>query len=110
MAWSDAIYVQFPDEATARVMAASLGVDFPEGGSIPSGNGNYAMQAPMTAPWSSPPVYDGAGEVLSPGVREPGFWAMLRLNTAWVGYAATLAAIEGAGVRRLLDVPPVVWA
>lgn len=110
MAWSGAIYVQFPDEATARAMATSLGVDFPEDGSIPSGNGNYAMHAPMQAPWATAPVYDGDGAVVAPGVLEAGYWAMLRLNEAWVGCADTLAAIEGAGVRRTLVDPPLVWA
>lgn len=110
MPWSDAIYVQFPDEAAARALAASLGVDFPDDGSIPTGNGNYAMKAPMQAPWASPPVYDGAGDVVTPGAAEPGYWALLRFNTEWPGYAATLEAIENAGVRRTLVNPPAVWA
>lgn len=93
MAWREAIYVQFPDEATARAMATSLGVDFPEDGTIPSGNQNYAMHAPMAPP-------EG----------EPGYWAMLRLNDGFAGYDDLVAAIEAAGVRRELANPPVIWA
>lgn len=93
MAWREAIYVQFPDEAAARVMATALGVDFPEDGSIPSGNQNYAMHAPMTPP-------DG----------EAGYWAMLRLNDDFAGYGDLVAAIEASGVRRELASPPVIWA
>lgn len=110
MAWSDPIYVCFPDEATARAMATSLGVEFPASGRIPTGNQNYALHAPMQAPWVTPPVLDGAGELVTPGVAEEGYWAMLRLNEDWIGWAATLAAIELAGVRRTLATPPVVWA
>lgn len=110
MAWSPAIYVQFTDEPTARAMATQLGVDFPQDGAIPSGNGNYAMHAPMQAPWATAPVYDVAGDVTTPGVAEAGYWALLRLNMEWIGYADTLAAIEEAGVRRVPAAPPVVWA
>lgn len=110
MAWTQAIYVCFPDEATARAMAEGLGVEFPASGRIPTGNQNYALSAPMQAPWIAPPAFDGEGEEVTPGVPEPGYWAMLRLNEAWAGCAATLAAIEGAGVRRELATPPVVWA
>ena len=110
MAWRDTIYVQFPDEATARSLATELGVDFPPSGHIPSGNQNYAMHAPMTPPWSSPPVFNGEGELAMPGVPEPGFWAMLRLNDAFSRYDYLVAAIDAAGVRRELVNPPVVWA
>jgi hypothetical protein len=110
MAWRDAIYVQFPDEATARAFATALGVDFPESGVIPTGNGNYAMHAPMQAPWVTPPVYDAEGTEVTPGVAEPGYWAMLRLNDDFAGYFNLVAAIEGAGVQRDLVNPPVVWA
>jgi len=108
--WSPAFYVQFPDEPTARATATALGVDFPESGEIPTGNGNYAMHAPMQPPWVTPPVFDGEGAVVTPGVAEPGYWAMLRFNTDWPGYAATVAAIEGSGAKRTLAEPPVVWA
>lgn len=108
--WSAAIYCQYPDEATARAAAAALGVDFPPSGDIPSGNQNYALYAPMQAPWATPPVVDGSGMIVTPGVPEPGFWSMLRLNVEWPGYEATMAAIEAAGVRRDLVDPPVVWA
>lgn len=110
MAWSQAIYVQFADEATARALATALGVDFPPSGAIPNGNQNYALTAPIQAPWVTPPVHDGAGELVTPGVAESGYWAMLRLNEEWAGCAATLAAIDGAGVRRELVDPPAVWA
>lgn len=111
MSWSPAIYVQFPDEATARVAAAAIGVDFPEDGSVPTGNRNYAMHAPMQAPWATEPVNDPeTGEVTTPGVVEPGYWAMLRLNTEWPGYAETWAAIQATGAVRELENPPVVWA
>lgn len=108
--WSPAIYCQHPDEATARAAAAALGVDFPPSGDIPSGNQNYALCAPMQAPWATPPVVDADGMIVTPGVPEPGYWSMLRLNMDWPGYAETMAAIEAAGVRRDLVDPPVVWA
>ena len=108
--WSPAIYCQHPDEATARAAAAALGVDFPETGEIPTGNQNYAMHAPMQPPCSVPPVHDEDGVEVTLGVPESGFWSMLRLNTDWPGYAATMAAIEASGVRRDLVDPPVVWA
>jgi hypothetical protein len=110
MAWRDAIYVQFPDEAQARVTATDLGVDFPASGRIPAGNQNYAMHAPMQSPWESPPVVDEDGVEVTPGIPEPGYWAMLRLNDNFDGYATLVAAIEEAGVRRELTDPPVVWA
>ena len=108
--WSPAIYCQHPDEATARAAAAALGVDFPASGRIPTGNQNYAMHAPMQPPWATPPVLDEGGAVATPGVPEPGYWSMLRLNMEWAGYEETMAAIELAGVRRELEEPPVVWA
>lgn len=108
--WSSAIYCQHPDEATARATAAALGVDFPESGEIPSGNQNYALHAPMQPPWATPPVLDGDGNVVTPGVPETGYWSMLRFNMDWPGYAATLAAIEASGVKRDLAQPPVIWA
>lgn len=109
MAWHTR-YCQFPDEATARAVGASLGVDFPEDGSIPSGNQNYALHAPMQAPWATPPVIAPDGTITTPGVPESGYWAMLRLNDQWAGYAATVAQIDGSGFVRDLTNPPVVWA
>jgi len=108
--WSPAIYCQHPDEATARAAAAALGVDFPDSGQIPTGNENFAMHAPMQPPWVTPPVFDGEGLEVTPGVAQPGYWSMLRFNVDWPGYEATLAALEAAGVRRELVNPPVVWA
>jgi hypothetical protein len=111
MSWSPAIYVQFPDEATARVAAVAIGVDFPADGSVPTGNANYAMHAPMQNPWLIEPVTDPeTGEVITPGEREPGYWAMLRLNTEWPGFAEAWAAIQATGAVRELENPPVVWA
>ena len=108
--WSQAIYCQHADEATARAAATALGVDFPDTGEIPTGNQNYAMHAPMTPPWVTPPVLDAEGVEVTPGVAETGYWSMLRFNMDWPGYEATLAAIEASGVRRDLADPPVVWA
>ena len=110
MAWRDAIYVQFPDEATARAFATALGVEFPDDGTIPTGNGNYAMHAPMQPPWVTEPVYDVDGVLITPGVPESGYWAMLRLNDDFSGYDEIVAAISEAGVQRVLADPPVVWA
>jgi len=111
MKWSPAIYVQFPDEATARAAAAALGVEFPDDNTVPTGNSNYAMHAPMQTPWKVEPVSDPeTGELVTPGEAETGYWAMLRLNTEWPGYAATLAAIQATGAIRKLVNPPVVWA
>lgn len=106
--WTDAIYVQFPNEATARAAATALGVDFPADGGFPSGNDNYAMVAPIAAPWQTEPVIDGDGAIITPGVRQPGFWAMLRLNMEWPGYAETWAAVQASGAVR--DVHHIVWA
>lgn len=109
MAWHTR-YCQFPDETTARAVGAALGIDFPEDGSIPSGNQNYALHAPMQAPWATPPVVDGDGAIVTPGAPEAGYWAMLRLNDNFSGYAALDAQIASSGfVRELVD-PPVVWA
>lgn len=110
MAWSSTLYCQHPDEATARAAAAAFGVEFPESGEIPTGNQNYALVAPMQPPWEMPPVFDEDGVEVTPGVPEDGFWSMLRLNTDWAGYAATMAALEASGVLRDLADPPVVWA
>lgn len=103
MSWSPTIYCQFPDEATARALALQLGVDFPDDGAIPTGNHNFALVAPIIE-WVTWPTKDTSGEA------RPGYWAMLRLNTAWKGYAATLAAIEGAGVVQILAEPCNVFA
>ena len=108
MSWTPALHCQFPDEATAREFAAALGVDFPEDGSIPTGNHNFALVAPIEE-WITRPVYVD-GEMVDPGERRSGFWAMLRLNTDWPGFAATLAAIEAAGVVRELAEPCNVFA
>jgi len=110
MAWGDAIYVQFPDEVTARALATALGVDFPESGAIPSGNQNYALHAPMQSPWITPPKGGTGDDGPVEGIAEPGYWAMLRLNDSFAGYDGIVAAIEGAGVQRVLADPPVVWA
>lgn len=110
MAWSQGIIVQFPDEATARTAAAAIGVDFPEDGSVPSGNENYAIVAPVAPPWAIEPTFDDAGEVLTPGNRETGYWALLRLNQEWAGYSETMAAIQATGAVRNLANPPIEWA
>jgi|GEM_PF-958188 len=108
--WSSTIYCQHPDEASARAAAAALGMNFPESDAIPTGNENFALHAPMQPPWATRPVFNEEGAVVTPGVPEGGYWSMLRLNTAWPGYSATIAAIETSGVRRDLVDPPVVWA
>jgi len=111
MSWSPTIYVQFPNEEAARIAATMMGVDFPVDGSIPSGNHNYAMHAPMQAPWISEPVIDSdTGEVITPGTTESGYWAMLRLNTTFVRYDEIVAMIDELGVKRNLINPPVKWA
>ena len=110
MAWQDTVYVQFTDEATARALAMALGVDFPESGVIPTGNQNYAMHAPMQAPWVTPPVFDAEGAEITPGVAEPGYWAMLRFNDDFPGCAGIIEAITAAGVSRELVNPPATWA
>jgi hypothetical protein len=75
MTWSSTLYLQFADEAEARAVAQQIDADFPSEG-VPTGNHNYALAAPIAAP-------EG----------ETGYWAMLRLNAAWAGYAATLQAL-----------------
>lgn len=42
---------------------------------------------------------DGAGDPL------PGYWVLLRLNDDWVGYAATMAALDASGVVQALAAP-----
>ena len=110
MSWSSTIYVQVPDEATARAAAADLGLEFPDDGTIPTANHNFALHAPMVAPWQIAPTWgtdaDGWVVLTAPGTPEPGYWAMLRLNTDWQGYPATMAALQAAGVVRALDDPP----
>lgn len=104
MAWSETIYLQFTDEAEARAAATALGVDFPDDGTIPSGNQNYALCAPMQPPWAVEPTET------TPGTPESGYWAMLRLNDNWSGYASTMTAIEALGAVRVLPNPPCVFA
>jgi hypothetical protein len=108
--WSPVIYCQHADETTARAAATALGVIFPSSEHIPTGNENYALYAPMPAPWITSPVIDDNGIEITPGVQEQGYWSMLRFNTNWIGYEATLTAIEASGVRRHIDNPSVVWA
>lgn len=95
MSWSDTIYVRFADEASARAMAEQLGVDFPQDGSIPTGNGNFALKAPIVE-WVRRPVVERQGEAMvtiDAGEAFDGYRAMLRLNTDWPGYEAALAAL-----------------
>lgn len=79
MSWSPTRYGQFPDEATARALAEQLGADFPADGSIPTGNGNYSLVAPIFEK-------DGNGDPL------PGYWAMMRFNLSTDEGAAADAA------------------
>ena len=58
----------------------------------------------MQPPWAVEPTET------TPGTPEAGYWAMLRLNDNWAGYAATMAAIETMGVARSLTDPPCVFA
>ncbi len=108
--WSETIYLQFPDETTAREMATSLGVIFPEDGSIPSGNHNYALCAPIQNPWISEPVYNEEGEITEEGVAESGYWAMLRMNLEWINYTSIQTTINNAGVVREIFTPLNVFA
>jgi hypothetical protein len=94
--WSKTIYVDFPDEDAARAMAMALGVEFPEDGSIPTGNGNYAMVAPIVE-WVRRPVSAGR-EIIDQGERRPGYTAMIRLNMDWPGYAAAMAMLAAVAV------------
>jgi hypothetical protein len=77
MTWSPTRYGQFPDEATARQVAVQLGAEFPEDGSIPTGNANYALKAPIVE-WVRRP--GGTKEAPDPGEAMPGYWAMMRFN------------------------------
>lgn len=110
MAWTP-VYVRHENEAEAREQGAALGIVFPPGGRIPSGNQRYALIADIGTPWLSLPVYDN-GEVVTPGVPDPegGYWSLLAINQAWAGHDATLAAIDGLGVRRSPAYPLTVWA
>lgn len=100
MSWSQTYYAQFPDEATARAFAASLGVDFPADGSIPTGNTNYALVAPIVE-WSRQPAFSDSGAMVDPGELMPGYWAMARFNlataagqTAHAAFTATQYNVE----------------
>jgi hypothetical protein len=77
--WTATVYVQFPDEATARVAAAALGADMPEDGSPPAGNQNYSLVAPIVE--------------LEAGAPLPGYWAMMRFNLATAEGAAAYAQL-----------------
>lgn len=81
MSWSPTRYGQFPDESTARALAEQLGADFPADGSIPTGNANYALVAPIVE-------LDGNGDPL------PGYWAMMRFNLDTPEGAAADAAFR----------------
>lgn len=109
MAWT-AAYVRHEDEAEARAQGAALGVVFPANGVIPSGNQRYALTANIGVPFITPPVYDN-GVIVTPGVLDPegGYWSLLAINQDWSGHDATIAAIEGLGVRRYPEYPPTVW-
>lgn len=111
MAEYTTVYVRHENEAEAREQGAALGIVFPANGSIPSGNQRYALRADIGTPWLTPPVWD-SGEIVEPGVPDPegGYWSMLAINQAWEGHDATIAAIDGLGVRRYPAHPPVVWA
>jgi hypothetical protein len=96
MSWTPTIYAQFPDEATARAAATSLGADFPSDGSALSGDNNYALAAPITE-WMTRPVYggtQGAIMVVSPGQLQSGYWAMLRFNLGTSAGAAAYAQFQ----------------
>ena len=72
--WSNTIYVKFADEPTAVAVATQLGVTFFEG--TPSmGNENFALKSPITSQ------------------DNDGYWAMLRLNSDWTGFAQTMTAL-----------------
>lgn len=107
MAWTT-IYVRHETEAEARGQGAALGIVFPANGSIPTGNQRYALVADIGTPWETPPD----DETGTPGVSDPegGYWSLLALNQEWEGHDATIAAIEGLGVRRYPEHPLTVWA
>lgn len=113
MSWSPTLYVQFPNEDAARSMATALGADFPADGSIPTGNENYTLVAPIIE-WITPPVWsleqDGIPVLTETGEARPGYWAMLRLNADWPGYAAAMATLQAAGVLKSLNDPSNVFA
>ena len=110
MAWRETIYVQFPDEETARALAMALGVEFPASGEIPSGNQNYALHAPMQSPWATPPILDAEGMEIEPGIAEPGYWAMIRINKDYYEYRTIMTALQEAGIIREIENPLVDWA
>lgn len=112
MSWSPDRHANFPDEATARAVATSLGADMPEDGSIPTGNRNFALVAPVEH-WITEPMWsrDGNGDMVlfDPGEKRPGFWALVRFNlstpegiAADEAFRATpyyVATLENPGVK-----------
>ncbi len=105
--WTPTVYVQFPDEATARTAATALGADFPADGGIPTGTRNYALVAPITE-WVTRPTIarDGSGD---PGEACPGYWAMMRFNLDTAEGAAAYAQLQAYGVIRTRATPSNVF-
>ena len=109
MSWGPPLYAQCADRAHALSLGRALGMAMPEDGSLPTGDRNFAMRE-MPAPWATAPALDAAGEVVAPGILEPGFWLMGRLNDAFEGKAVILRQLADARVLRALADPPMVWA
>lgn len=109
MSWGPTLYAQCADRAQALSLGRALGMAISEDGSLPTGDRNFAMQE-MPAPWATPPTLDAAGDVVTPGILEPGFWLMGRINDAFDGAPAILQQLTVAGVLRALADPPMVWA
>lgn len=109
MAWTS-VYVRHENETEAREQGAALGIVFPANGGIPSGNQRYALKAGIGVPLITLPVYAN-GQTVTPGVPDPegGYWSLLAINQDWGGHDATIAAIEGLGVRRYPEYPPTGW-
>ena len=57
MSWSPAIYCQFPTREGAVEFGATLGIEFPDDGTWPTGNRNFAL-VEIPAPWITEPVSD----------------------------------------------------
>lgn len=109
--WTD-FYLKAPDEASAKAAALASGRDLlDEDGEWITASHRHAV-LPDVHVWETPPVVDDAGELVSAGVREAGWFANLRIRTEHVADFAPLieaAAAHGVEIRRPVT-PEVVWA
>lgn len=106
--WTHTIYLKFADETTARAVALALGADFPVDGSVPIGDDNYALAAPIVE-YSVRPAYgvvSGVPTVTNAGTVRAGYWAMAKFNLGTTEGAAAYGQLQAqmaGAIQTLLD-------